>query len=166
MTTRAAHRRPTGSSGGRRSLAAYGLTIRFHVRGWLRAPTERYAGASRSARNRSRSSDESQTVMACSLPSTARRQPSGGTGPELRTCLLISSYCSSVRLVSSMMLQMAIRASSVGFENDRRSARSADHQCDCGFGTERLLNVLPRPRRELRAVVQPGFGEHVTDVAL
>src|SRR6185437_6701143 len=129
-------------------------------------PTERYAGASRSARNRSRSSDESQTVMACSLPSTARRQPSGGTGPELRTCLLISSYCSSVRLVSSMMLQMAIRASSVGFENDRRSARSADHQCDCGFGTERLLNMLPRPRRELRAVVQPGLGEHVTDVAL
>src|SRR6185436_10247994 len=44
--------------------------------------------------------------------------------------------------------------------------RSSGHQCDCGFTTERLLKVLPRPRRELRTVVQPGFGEHVTDVAL
>src|SRR5690348_11904553 len=129
-------------------------------------PTERYAGANRSARNRSRSSAESQTVMAHSLPSTARRQPSGGTGPELRTCLLISSCCSSVRSVSSMMLQMAIRTSSVGCENDRRPGPQRGHQCDCGFITERLLKVLSRPGRELRTVVQPGFGEHVTDVAL
>ena len=108
-------------------------------------PAERYAGASRSARNRSRSWAESQIVMAHCLPSTTRRQPSGGTGPELRTCLLISSCCSSVRLVSSMMLQMASRTSSVAFESDRRPGPQRGHQCDCGFATERLFEGAPGP---------------------
>lgn len=142
------------------------LDVELRARDLVQREAGRLVGGAQAlGEERSRCSAESQTVMARSRPSRTRRQPCGGTGPEPRTCAVIRSCCSSVRSGSSMMLQMAMRASLGWLRRHRKLATGPGHQRDCGFATEPLLNVLTRPRGQLRAVAQ-GLGERVADVAL
>src|SRR6516165_5560908 len=124
--------------------------------------------------NRSRASVESQTVTArqpgSAQPDRNRRAPSGRTGPVVHRCAATCSACRAVCLESSRMLQMATASP------DALSSPLGGGEClgtvDPRLGgvisaiAGSLLNSLARPGCELGAVLEPGLGQRVADVAL